>query len=154
MCDNQEIQFHLTIIQAVITRMATNSSGCKTWCITIISALFVLIIDKGKNDYIWITLFPAVLFCVLDIYYLTLEKQFRNSYNEFVAKIHSGSVARSDLYVVKPSGRLSNACFQSLMSFSIWPFYLTILIIIIISMIITHGASSIPIENTTSINTT
>jgi hypothetical protein len=31
--NSQAIQAHLTIIQSIIQRMASNSSSCKTWCI-------------------------------------------------------------------------------------------------------------------------
>lgn len=60
------VQAHLQIIQAVINRMAGNSSSCKTWCITLVSAILVVIADKGKPDFAFISLLPALLFCALD----------------------------------------------------------------------------------------
>ncbi len=32
------VQSYLGILQGVINRMASNSAGCKTWCITLVSA--------------------------------------------------------------------------------------------------------------------
>ena len=82
------VQFHLGILQGVINRMAINSSQCKAWCITIVSAILVIVADKGKPDYAWIALLPTILFTFLDIYYLVLEKGFRESYCHFVKKVH------------------------------------------------------------------
>ena len=42
---------HLKMIQAVITRLAGNSAQCKTWCITIASAI-VAYAGAMKNEYI------------------------------------------------------------------------------------------------------
>ena len=42
------IQTHLGISQGVIQRMADNSTSSKAWCITIVSAILVIVADKGK----------------------------------------------------------------------------------------------------------
>ncbi len=34
--DSPAVQTHLSLIQAVIARMAGNSRSCKTWCITLV----------------------------------------------------------------------------------------------------------------------
>ena len=44
------VQAHLGIIQGVIQRMATNSAACKTWCITIVSAILVVVADKQNPN--------------------------------------------------------------------------------------------------------
>src|SRR6185436_5494770 len=64
------------MIQSVISRMASNSASCKTWCVTLVTALFALAIDKNKPAAILIGLFPLALFCFLDAYYLSLERDF------------------------------------------------------------------------------
>lgn len=40
--ENSAIQAHVNMLQGVINRMANNSANCKTWAITIISAILVL----------------------------------------------------------------------------------------------------------------
>jgi len=45
----QVVQSHLTILQAVIQRMASNSASSKTWCVTLVSAILVIVADKGKR---------------------------------------------------------------------------------------------------------
>jgi hypothetical protein len=128
--NSQAVQAHLTIIQSVIQRMATNSSSCKAWCITLVSAILVVVADKAKPQFLPIALIPTVLFFVLDTYYLALESMFRHSYNLFIDKLHSGKLVSSDLYVVTPKGNFTGAFALSLCSFSIWPFYLVLIFMI------------------------
>ncbi|MGA8896232.1 MAG: hypothetical protein WB539_13100 [Planktothrix agardhii] len=65
--DSPALQTHLSIMQGVIQRMASNSASSKTWCITIVSAILVAVVDKKNNaDYVLIALLPAIIFCLLD----------------------------------------------------------------------------------------
>jgi len=132
--ESPAVQAHLGITQAVIQRMATNSTSCKAWCTTLVAAILVIVADKGKPSYALIAGIPTLLFFVLDAYYLALERCFRNSYNEFIDKVHSGRVVASDLYAVEPKGLLLKMVFQSLGSFSVWPFYLTLGAVIWLAM--------------------
>ncbi len=129
----QAVQSHLSIIQFVIQRMTTNSSSCKAWCITVVSAILVIVADKGKSQYAYIAIIPNILFFVLDTYYLTLEKMFRNSYNDFIKKLHENKIDSSDLFVVIPKGNWIKTFFKSIISFSVWLFYLTLLIMILLA---------------------
>jgi hypothetical protein len=124
--NSQAVQSHLTILQAVIQRMANNSSSSKAWCITLVSAILVIVADKGKPQYAWITVIPTLLFLVLDAYYLALEKGFRNAYNSFIRKLHSETLSADDLFVVVPQGGLFGLFARSIFSFSVWPFYTTL----------------------------
>lgn len=125
--NSQAVQAHLGITQSIIQRMAANSTSCKTWCITMVSAILVIVADKGKPQYAFIAFIPASLFFILDTYYLSLEKMFRGSYNRFIEKLHQGEITASDLYAVTPHGSVGKTFFLSLSSFSIWPFYMTLL---------------------------
>ncbi len=124
--DSAAVQAHLNITQSVIQRMATNSGTCKAWCITLVSAILVIIADKGKPNFAFIAVVPTVLFWVLDTYYLSLERRFRNSYKSFIEKLHRGKLEYSDLYAMAPSGSAWKMFFESIFSFSVWPFYLTL----------------------------
>lgn len=124
--DSESVRAHLSIMQAVIQRMAANSSASKAWCITIVSALLVIIADKGKPQFAWLVFVPVGLFLMLDMYYLGLEKGFRNSYNLFIAKLHEGNIETEDLYALKPTGNMRDIFYDALKSFSIWPFYLSL----------------------------
>lgn len=137
--NSQAVQAHLSITQSVIQRMASNSSSCKAWCITMVSAILVIVADKGKPQYALIALIPAILFLILDSYYLALEKMFRRSYNLFIEKLHTGNIISSDLYAVSPSGNLTKTFAVSLGSFSIWPFYITLIVMIFITKSLVIG---------------
>lgn len=101
------VQAHLGILQSVIQRMAANSSSSKAWCITIVSAILVIVAGKSKPEFAWIAILPTFLFMCLDIYYLALEKGFRASYSIFVRKLHDGSISSDDLYSISPEGNQS-----------------------------------------------
>ena len=124
--DSGAVQSYLGILQGVISRMAENSSACKTWCITLVSAIAVVASDKPAR-YIWVALIPIALFLFLDSYYLGLERRFRDRYTDFVRKLHLHSATDDDLFVVA-SGRMSvrdlfcaTGC--AFLSLAVWPFY-------------------------------
>jgi uncharacterized membrane protein len=127
------VQSHLGILQSVIQRMAGNSSSSKAWCITIVSAILVIVADKSKPEFAWIAILPTFLFMCLDIYYLALEKGFRESYSSFVKKLHNGSICSEDLYSISPEGNQSMHQWESFKSFSVWGFYIGLLILIAIT---------------------
>ncbi len=129
--DSPSVQSHLQILQGVIQRMATNSTSCKAWCITIVSAILVLIADKNKPELAWLALLPSFLFFALDAYYLAMEKAFRASYNAFISRLHNNQLFSEDLYAITPSGNMSRHQFESLKSVSVWGFYGTLLALVI-----------------------
>jgi hypothetical protein len=137
--ESPSIQTHLSILQNVIQRMASNSSSCKTWCVTLVSAILVIVADKGKPEYAWIAMLPTIVFAALDAYYLALEKSFRNSYNEFITKLHSKSLHESDLYSVIPKGNMSRLQLESVKSFSVWGFYTSLAVLTIITKVVAIG---------------
>jgi hypothetical protein len=123
------VQAHLSIIQNVIQRMGTNSASCKTWCITIVAAILVVIADKGRPQFVWLAVLPIITFASLDVYYLHLEKGFRTSYNDFIRKIHHHSVKPSDLYTLDPTGSTRDLVGAALKSYSIAGFYAPLLLL-------------------------
>ncbi|MBN2561989.1 MAG: hypothetical protein JXQ75_13775 [Phycisphaerae bacterium] len=131
--DSKAVQAHLTITQSVVQRMASNSASCKAYCVTLVSAILVVVADKNKPRYALLALVPTFLFFALDVYYLALEKMFRDSYNQFIDKLHSRKIVASDLYLVLPSGSMVKESLRSLTSFSIWPFYLVLLVMVVLA---------------------
>ncbi len=133
--DSNSVQSYLNILQGIIKRMATNSANCKTWCVSLVSAILVVIADKNKPNYAGIALIPIVLFFVLDSYYLGQERNFREIYNNFVKELHSGEVTIDKLFVLKPPKGMNvvNLLFSSILSFSVYPFYLTLVLTVIIA---------------------
>lgn len=137
--ESPTIQTHLGILQNVIQRMASNSSASKAWCVTLVSAVLVIVADKGKPDYAFIAMLPTLVFAALDAYYLALEKAFRNSYNDFISKLHNKTLTETDLYSVAPKGNMSSLQWESVRSFSVWGFYASLAVLIIITKAIAIG---------------
>lgn len=133
------VQTHVQIMQAVIRRMAKNSSACKLQCIVTVATSLILVAQIERPEYIWITLLLTFIFLILDIRYLTLEQRFRDSYKSFVKKLAKGRLTRCDLYIVKPSSK-PRTCFRSLGSFSIWLFYGAIFIMILVAWYLIYAA--------------
>ena len=113
--------------------MATNSTSTKAWCITVVSAILVLVADKDFPNLAWLALLPTILFGALDAYYLALEKGFRQSYNDFVKKLHEGQISAEDLYLIEPSGKKFGHQIAALKSFSIWGFYSGLLVLVVLA---------------------
>lgn len=133
------VQTHLSILQSIIQRMSSDSSSCKSWCITLVSAILVIVADKGKPDYAWIALLPTIVFAYIDAYYLALEKGFIETYNEFVCKLHNNNLQQNDLYAVKPKGKMLLHQIAAFKSPAIWGFYAPLLALIYITKTIAIG---------------
>ena len=122
--DREDIRVHLQMMQSVITRMADNSRACKTWAVTLVAAILVVVARFGTSsgetaiepNAALIALVPTILFWVLDSYYLALERAFRNSYNDFVTRLHSDDLKDAKVFKIVPTGsvpRLILACQKS-----------------------------------------
>ena len=95
---------HLEFIQAVITRMNSNSFQIKGWSITIVSALLAIYASTKNELFILVSIFPTVLFWFLDSYYLMQERKFRGLYKDVAGISNNQSnlklfEMRPDLYI-------------------------------------------------------
>ena len=129
--DSPSVIAHINAMQAVIQRMSDNSRSCKLWCVTLVSATLVLIASMGNGTFAWLALIPVGALGFLDVYYLSLEQRFRNSYNEFVRKLHDGSLDQTEVFVIKPSGGPAKYVLKSTGSTSVWVFYLAMVAVIV-----------------------
>jgi hypothetical protein len=130
-CESPAVTSYLNLLQSVISRMASNSASCKSWCITLVSAIAALLINKDKQHLVVIAIIPAILFAALDCYYLSMEKAFRDKYNGFIKKLHAGTVERTDLFVISPDTAIGwLQIWKSVKSISIRPFYLILILMI------------------------
>ena len=129
--DSPRVIAHINAMQDVIRRMADNSRSCKLWCVTLVSATLVLIASMGNGTFAWLALIPVGALGLLDVYYLSLEQRFRNSYNEFVWKLHDGSLDQTEVFVIKPSNGTMRHLWKSTRSASVWPFYPALAIVIV-----------------------
>lgn len=133
--DSPSVQTHIGIIQGVIERMASNSTSSKAWCIALVTAVLVIVANKGKPTLALLSLIPIILFLSLDTYYLALEKGFKNSYQCFVKKVHDGTLIPEDLYYVVPD-RNNKLRREAIKSFSVWGFYFGLMTLVFLAWLI------------------
>ena len=72
---------HLEFLQGAINRMAGNLFLLKGWTVTLIAALFVLSAKDTNNVYVLVAYYAAIVFWVLDGYFLSQERRFRALYD-------------------------------------------------------------------------
>ena len=124
---------HLEMIQRVIERMANMSARIKGWTILVVSGFFALRYGTESasqlDGYIsLLALLPCIALCALDVFYVRLEKQYRDFYNDTL-----GENDPRDLGMVAPENVDFKNRLGAARSFSIWPFYLPIAALIIIT---------------------
>lgn len=83
---NEQKIKHLEFLQNVITRMNSNSFLIKGWTVTIVSALFALASKDANINYVLVAYFAIPIFWILDGFYISQERQFRDLYKEVTTK--------------------------------------------------------------------
>jgi hypothetical protein len=129
---------HLEMIQSVIERMGNNSFLIKGWSITLVSAIFVVAFQgKDKIIAIW-TLFPAIIFWLLDGFYLWQERLLRCLYDH-VRKLDEKKIDFSmDTSMVREAtirGRKNNLI-NAVFSRTLFPFHGGLVIAIVVAILI------------------
>ncbi|KKR80821.1 MAG: hypothetical protein UU73_C0002G0195 [Candidatus Daviesbacteria bacterium GW2011_GWA1_41_61] len=120
---------HLEFIQGVINKMAGNSFFLKGWAITLIAALFALSAKDANPKYIFIAYFPVIMFWVLDGYFLSQERLFRDLYDD-VRKLDEKEIDFSmDTRKYKKNKR--NSWLSSMSSLTLLWFYLSLIFIML-----------------------
>ena len=77
---------HLEFIQNVITRMNSNSFLIKGWTVTLVSALFALAAKDANTNYVLVSYVSIPIFWILDGFYISQERQYRDLYREVISK--------------------------------------------------------------------
>jgi hypothetical protein len=122
---------HLKMIQAIINRMAGNSFLAKGWCVTIVSALIVLAINKPNKAIIMIALFPVIMFGILDSYFLYQERLFRRLY-DFVRTTETETNFSMDTSAANVANHRKTTWLAAFFSKTLILFYTTMLIVILL----------------------
>ncbi|MCX7998696.1 MAG: hypothetical protein N3A69_07055 [Leptospiraceae bacterium] len=131
--DSQLISNHLNILQSIIQRMANASLSSKTWAITIVSGILAILLEKEKLEFVYLAIIPNLLFGFLDAYYLTQEKRFRESFNQFIQKLNYKEITFLDLQIVPMKEKFFTTFFRAIFSWSVFPFYFTLLVMIFLA---------------------
>jgi len=71
---------HLEFIQAIISRMASNSFLIKGWTITLVSALYALAAKDADLGYVLVSYIAIPCFWILDGFFIAVERQYRKLY--------------------------------------------------------------------------
>lgn len=124
---------HLEFIQLVITRMNVNSFLIKGWAVTLVAALFAFAAKDTELKYIFITYLSTPIFWLLDGYYLSQERQYRELYN----KVRTQTEEEID-YDMNASGfnKGKNKWVNSVLSTTVLIFYGSVISITIFIMFI------------------
>ena len=124
---------HLEFIQGVITRMNTNSFMIKGWVIILVSALFALAAKDSNKLYVFLTYIPIPLFWILDGFYLSRERQFRELYKK-VAGLEEKDV--DFMMNIKEYDKGKNTWLSSIFSRTLIPFYFAMIGVTLIVMFV------------------
>lgn len=142
----EDVRQYLQMLQDTKNRMAANSSNCKAWAITLFTAMAALMIGvEEMRQWMWIILFPIVLFYFLDAYYLGLEKDYRNLEASFIKKLRAPedcSTCVYDFNYTHADGyKKGENLNKGLMSIATWPLYSTLVAISIVLCIVFVNSS-------------
>jgi hypothetical protein len=83
------------MLQGVINRMASNSLEVKKFGLTVWTAIIGFGVTNKNDWFFGLALASVVVFGVLDLYYLFLERKFRDNFNRLV-KLINGYGAEED----------------------------------------------------------
>lgn len=103
---------HVEMMQGIINRMAGYSAKCKEWCVTLVGALIAYIFGTGKTEIIdsHILYYIIGIFCLVDAYYLGLERNHKKHLKEFIKALREkGSAIADDVFLPYGTGS-SDSC--------------------------------------------
>src|SRR5712675_687181 len=96
--DSPAVTAHINLLQGIISRLANNSSSCKTWCLTLTAAFLSLAGAIHQPRIVTLALVPVAIFGFLDAMYLAHERSYRTLYKNLVEKIRNQSYTRGDAF--------------------------------------------------------
>lgn len=130
---NEKKLKHLEFIQNVITRMNTNSFLIKGWSVTLVAAIFALAAENANIRYAIIAYVPVIVFWVLDGFFISQEKQYRELYKDVASK----DEAQID-FSMNASGWNSDGrtWAHGIFSKTLWPFHGALLLVVCIVMFV------------------
>lgn len=124
---------HLEFIQLVITRMNVNSFLLRGWSITLVAALFAFAAKDTNINYVLITYISTALFWILDGYYLSQERKYRDLYNIIRQKNENEIDFNMNATI---TNNCKNSWFSSMFSITQIIFYGTLITITLVVMFI------------------
>lgn len=111
---------YLQMIQELIGRMSTASAIFKGFAATIVAGIAALTYCEVNSWILALSFIPVVLFLMLDIYYLKLEKKYRYLYEQVRINAH---VVDFSMKLTKDNKAAKARIWDCIKSPSIWLFY-------------------------------
>ncbi len=95
---------HLEMIQAVISRMTSNSFFLKGWSVTLVAAIVALAAKDANQWFLIVALLPVLAFWSLDAYYLHLERLFRELYKDALCDFDPSTTSQVPIFSMSIAG--------------------------------------------------
>jgi hypothetical protein len=125
---------HLNMLQGIITRLAGNSAQCKTWCITLVTALIAFAGATHTTGPIVFAIVPVGMLLILDVTYLAQERAYRDLFNDMVVRVRARSYDENALFAAGAAFTWHN-WFGALQSWSVTPFYASLVVGYVVVML-------------------
>ena len=125
---NSEVQGFISQLDSIINRMGSNSANAKNWLMTLIAAVIAIQWTRDQLDKILWLLVPTAVFMLTDMYYLGMERRFKNLQKDFIKAVREGKNINDSIYNIPKTSKCEQICntICSFNSLSIWPFYLIV----------------------------
>lgn len=126
--------------QAIVTRLANNSLQVKTWCVTALAAVVAIAANGDLPELLLVALVVLATFCLLEAYYLSLERHFREESPRLINRAPTLSVEDwAALFQVESPGdsRRSGRVLACASSLAISPFYVAVGLVLLVGSLVT-----------------
>lgn len=147
--ESPAVQAHISMLQGIIDKMSKNCTHCKTWAVTIVSAIIMLVME-GKTEgpkALWVAYIPIALFSLLDCFCLGQEHRFKKEQSRIVNDINNGNLNPADLFYIdnnkdtagkwlRSGWEKTVLTIKSIFSFSTLPFYGILALVILIMRVV------------------
>lgn len=120
---------YLQIIQEPISRLSTTSAIFKGFAATIVSGIATLTYCDVNSTILGLSFVPVMLFALLDIYYLKLEKKYRFLFDQVRLDEHPVDFS---MELTKDNKMAKSRVWDCVKSPSIWLFYPAMIGILIV----------------------
>lgn len=124
---------YLQMIQEPISRMSTASAIFKGFSATIVSGISALTYCEVNEIVLALSFVPLLLFLLLDIYYLKLEKKYRFLFDQVRKDEHPIDFS---MELTRENNMAKSRIRDCLKSPSIWLFYPAMIVILVIVYIL------------------
>jgi hypothetical protein len=115
---------YLSMLQAVITRMESNSASTKNYAIAILSALLALFAANKDKTFLTVAIVPSVIFMILDAKYLRLERAFRARFDS----VRKEPITQGNDFSMSPSFIAGESTLSVMFTWSVAWFYVPIIL--------------------------